>query len=612
MNNIFKNRYAFIIILLIVSALLYLYYNVIDYAAANAVAIKYYYWIALLLFIINIVVLTIFINSIGFSRIRAMFGVSSLIVIIASSVFLQLPEPRAYKILHDEYILTAMSLNFHINREPGIPVTVHKINDTLVINRSFVDKRAVIYPFILSIFHDVIGYRPENAYILNYICSLVLLTAVYIWGVFVRGRYLGILAVLLLTSSPLLAQMATGAGYDLMNGTLFVIFTLFLHYYISQGSALALNALVYSGLMLTYCRYESGVYLLVIPIVVIYKCFTDKYVNIPWLSVLSPLFLLCPLLSNIIYTSNAQFVEGGGDLLSFKFINANIEHAIYYLFNYEGDTSNSLLISVSGVLSLVIFLVCIKRFIKNPCCVAEKTLVIIMIPCFINTMIFMLLFWGYFDDPMASRFSFTLQLYFILVTIAMIGSIGNINIIYRYIIGFVVLYIYCVMLPVSNRHIYTNRAFSHREIVWSINELRAVDKSNSLVLSNAPAIYCHGYAAIQIGTANLLPDRVKSTISRGIYKNIYVFTTERLDYSSGIGYSVAPAPLSERYTLEIISELRLRANYISRFYKVVQIDCEDIEDIKTNSGAKWKYSPLSQFPYESELDLLSKYFNELP
>lgn len=62
----------------------------------------------------------------------------------------------------------------------------------------------------MSVLHDLTGYRPENVFALNTVLTFGLLGLAYLTGRNIGGRGAGAVAVLLLTSLPLLAQNATG------------------------------------------------------------------------------------------------------------------------------------------------------------------------------------------------------------------------------------------------------------------------------------------------------------------------------------------------------------------------------------------------------------------
>jgi hypothetical protein len=69
-----------------------------------------------------------------------------------------------------------------------------------------VDKRRHFYPFLVSLAHDVTGYRPSNAFVVNAVLGVLFLGRVYGWGVVLGGPRHGMLAVLLISTLPLLAQ----------------------------------------------------------------------------------------------------------------------------------------------------------------------------------------------------------------------------------------------------------------------------------------------------------------------------------------------------------------------------------------------------------------------
>ena len=84
-----------------------------------------------------------------------------------------------------------------------------------------------------------------------------------------------------------------------------------------------------------------------------------------WLLALLPVLLLTPLLINFVYLANPGFFEShklGVDTFSRVFLDRNFGENLYFLFNWDGRTVNSPLLSLVGSVSV---LLCLLKFARS-------------------------------------------------------------------------------------------------------------------------------------------------------------------------------------------------------------------------------------------------------
>ncbi len=128
----------------------------------------------------------------------------------ACGLLLLIHESYGFKILMDEILLLGTSMGMHFDKHPLYPIRGHDLQGAFQLLDGQLDKRPLFQPFLVSTLHDLTGYRPENVFVLNTALTFGLLAAVYRLVRRLVHPSAGILAVLLLTSLPLLAQNATG------------------------------------------------------------------------------------------------------------------------------------------------------------------------------------------------------------------------------------------------------------------------------------------------------------------------------------------------------------------------------------------------------------------
>jgi hypothetical protein len=506
---------------------------------------------------------------------------AGLLCILLAGVYLQVHEPRQFKILFDEFVISGVARNMHFDREATYPCRAHYFDGRLIVMESGVDKRPFFFPFLISLVHDVTGYRPENVFYLNAGLAVILLLLVYAFGFALGGTGLGCLGVLVLAGLPLIAQNATDGGYELAN--LVMILLLYFsgsRYYRSAGAE-GLNLFILTAVLLAQIRYESILYVLIVPAVVLCKWCQERRITLTWMAAISPVMLLVPLLVNQVFSTNAAFFQTkpGQPFLSFSYLLDNTEVAIYYLFNPSLDSTNSVLLSVGGLFGTGFFLfLAVKKtkqwFLQRK---EEIVLLFIFIVTGISTVLVLCVFWGHWDDPMVSRFSLPLQLLLLLLllrsTVEFVGSRPLPN----WVLLFAGTWIVFFAAPASARLYQTNHSITGREYSWLFRYLAHKDHETTLIISGSvigPILY--NMPTIPIGTARNYRWQLKTCLDEGIYREILVIQRFSIDYKSGKFLETGPAQLGDGFKLETIAEERFHPDLISRISRVVDVDLTNI------------------------------------
>jgi hypothetical protein len=183
-------------------------------------------------------------------------------LVAGCGVLLLVHETYGFKILMDEIMLLGTSMGMHFDKHPLVPIRGHDLQGAFQLLDGRIDKRPLFQPFLVSTLHDLTGYRPENVFVLNTGLTFVLLGLVYRAGRKIAGQAAGIVAVLLLASLPLLAQNATGGGFELLNLVMIMSTLLLGLRYAEKRDLASQQALLLSGVLLAQTRYESILFLL--------------------------------------------------------------------------------------------------------------------------------------------------------------------------------------------------------------------------------------------------------------------------------------------------------------------------------------------------------------
>jgi len=296
-------------------------------------------------------------------------GVGALIwVVLVGSVFLPL-EPRADKVYMDEPLQVGISQGMHLDRLVQYPVRAHWIEGELTVLNSAFDKRPYLYPFGVSVLHDLTGYRSDNAFFLNHLLCVALLWMVFV-VVWIQTRSLmgAGAASLLLGSVPELVRLANGAGIDVLNLAGVALFVLLSLLYLRKPDAVSGLLLVAGSLLLCYGRYESVLVVFPVALLLLWGSWRSGRWTWHWLMLLAPVLLVPYLWRHALFALDPvqlQFFSHPDkeSLYSLSYIPQHLLHAGRYFFSLDPALSNGIVLSVVGILSGLFLL---WRFFLSP------------------------------------------------------------------------------------------------------------------------------------------------------------------------------------------------------------------------------------------------------
>lgn len=180
-----------------------------------------------------------------------------LVAAVALAGVVVLVVPPTMRVQFDETSLVNVSQNMHLQRAAAMTTGSIPFEGTVLRLENTIDKRPPLFPFLVSLLHDVTGCRVANAFALN---ALLLAAALFLAFAAVRER-LGLTAALaaplLLLAVPLLAVCATSAGFDLLATVLFATVLLAARDFVERPDGVRCVLLVTLGTLFAYARYES-------------------------------------------------------------------------------------------------------------------------------------------------------------------------------------------------------------------------------------------------------------------------------------------------------------------------------------------------------------------
>lgn len=488
-------------------------------------------------------------------------------------------EAYGFKILMDEVMLLGTSMSLHYDKAALVPMRGHDIQGAFQLLAGQLDKRPLFQPFLVSLLHDLTGYRPENAFVLNTVLTFVLLTLVYLTGHRIAGRGAGAVGVLLLTSLPLLAQNATGGGFELLNLVMILATLLLAMRYAERADGTTLNALCLSGILLAFTRYESVLFLLPVAGVVLWVWIARRQSGLTWLAALAPLLLVPYALHNQVFTARQSSWElmsqpGYEKPFSLAYIPDNVAHALNFFFNTNGEQSNSLVLSVLGVPAAFFFLLwALKTLLRLRCAPPERAALAIFAWGFLaNAALLMCYFWGKFDDPVIRRLSLPLNLFLVVAVVTVAAEIPRAAIVWRILAGIVGAGFFLHSLPAMARHDYSLDYYVGREMQWRREFIAAHPARDYLVIDNNSIMWItHLVSATPVLQALNRKEIIVYNLRNRTFSDIYVFQRLNVDPATSQLSYLPDEDLGPDYQLETVWERRFTPLTVSRISRVVSI-----------------------------------------
>ncbi|MEO7411900.1 MAG: hypothetical protein ABIZ81_00965, partial [Opitutaceae bacterium] len=550
-------------------------------------------------------------------RPRAVDWATVAVVVFGSSVLL-VHEPFGFKILMDEISLLGTSMNMHFNKIVLMPFRGNDIQGTFLLLDGMLDKRPLFFPFLESIVHDLTGYRPENAFVLNGILTALFLTLVNAIGRMLAGRLAGWLGVALFAGLPLLAHNATGGGFELLN-LVMILGTLLLGIrFAERADAPSLTALVYCSLLLAQVRYESVLYLAPVAVLVLLVWWREQRAMLSWPILFAPLLMLHYPLQHRIFTLRHEVWElaskpGYTTPFSLSYIPENLAHAMSFFFARPADQPNSLLFSALGWIAIPFFgLLIVKRLktlsTQSPAVLATTIFAFGFAAQFALMMCY---FWGKFDEPVIRRLSLPTHLGMVVALLAVLPQFGGI-LGARVLLAAASLGVLASGAPSMAAHAYSREYHPGLETTWRRQFMKEQPRRDYLVIDNDAMIWItHQISATPIGQAINRRDSIIFHMRNRTFSAIYVFQRFEIDPETGKMTLREGDDLGPKFVLETVREERLKLLTLNRISLLKEI--REGENILTQPLPEDRSVPVNRAEIEqARRSYLENYLKQLP
>ncbi len=499
-------------------------------------------------------------------------------IVALGGVVLLVHETFGFKIVMDEIMLLGTSMSMHLDKTVAVPMRGNDIQGTFAILDGMVDKRPLFFPFLVSLLHDLIGYRPANAFVLNAGLTFVFLGLVFLLGRRLAGRAAGWLGVTLFAGLPLLAHNATGGGFELLNLVMILATLLLGARFVDKRDEPSLTAFCFAALLLAQVRYESVIFLLPVAALILWVWGREGRIILSWPAMFAPLLMVHYPLQHRIFdvrTSSWELASKPGSTSPFSadYLVGNLSHAVNFLFAKATEQPNSIVLSVLGCIAVPFFALLVVKRLRT---LASEPPVVVVVTLFAfgfaaQFALLMCYFYGQFDDIVIRRLSLPTQLGMVIAVLAVLPQFSR-PIIMRALLGVALLGLLSRSIPSMAAHAYSQEYLPGKETAWRREFIAEQPRHDYLVIDNDSILWiAHQVSSTPVLQAQKRRDALVFHMRNRTFSAIYVFQRFNIDADTGRMTLREGDDLGPNFVLEPVREERLQALTLSRLSRLKEI-----------------------------------------
>jgi hypothetical protein len=533
-------------------------------------------------------------------------------------------QPSYFKVVMDEPALAATSYSMHQDREVVATMRGYEMEGSFHLLGGVVDKRPLFFPFLMSLLHDLTGYRAYQGLFLNACLTPIFLGLVFLFGARIERRWGGYLAVALWATVPLLPMVATSGGFELLNLVMLALAAMSGYFYLQSPTPGRLNVLVLLAVLLAQTRYESVLFVFPVGLLILYSWWRERNILLPWSIVVAPLLLIIYPLQRKVTNAYEGFWQMPDTIKSpFApgYMTENLSHAMAYFFHTGMELPNSWLLSILFLPAAGLWLLGSLRkrggvrrtedIHFNWVLISFGSVIVF------NFVLLMAYHWGQLDDILVTRLA--LPVIFLQVIIVLIAYARLPH--RRYLgVGAASLIFFFFMFktrPTCARTDFLPWGLAQQKVEWVMEKAAAYRGRQALFVTGhhlAPLI--QGVSALSIEDALSARARIDLHMRMGTFSEVYVVMvrpTKVVDQSKHKDLNTAAQQneaLREAFKMRKVEEQRLNAAaYISLFQ--VEAVRLPIEERLTLDAGETSVSYTGKMNY-SEPDLVDAFIMSLP
>jgi len=534
--------------------------------------------------------------------------------VLGGTAFALWSDSFAHKVLFDEYVLQGTAWHMHVTKEVATPNRAYDFAGTWLATDAFLDKRPYFFTFLLSLLHDLTGFRVQNVYFLNSaLAALALGLVAWLVHALTRRKAAAALGVVLLATLPVFGQNATGASMELHNLAMIAVVMVCAVVYLREPTPDRLALLIFGSVLLAQCRYESVIFVLPVAVVIGLGWWRSKRVQLPWPALIAPL-LLVPYAWHDRYVGSTpvlwQLREGESARFGWQYIAGNLEGARNFFFSVSPGQASSLALTLLGLGGIVWVVICyvqqwrvresaIRQYgvdresmpgtaktsptsreerngshaLGPPVSPAVVVVGTFAVAVAANLALLMFYYWSRLDEPIAARFA--LPLYLILTLLAgwLVHSleckrVPGVQIGTAIFMGWMLM----VGAPAYARRLYTENNLVMHELDWELDYITARKHPLLVITSKATMPFLlNRVPAITMTAARARGIQIQWHLQQGTFHEVVVAQVLRPTSAAG-DLGVDPEDeLPQNFRLEPITRKRFGGRWI-QLSRLVRVD----------------------------------------
>lgn len=429
------------------------------------------------------------------------------------------------------------------------------------------EKRPLLFPFFVNIFHALLGYGVRNAYLVNFLTLFAFLSGVYLVARRKLDEPTSVAAILIAASYPILTISATSAGFEL-----FALFFLFLsltslYGFMKKPEDDTRFALLWMNLvMVANVRYESLMFLpLTVGGLLLLGSVTLRTIkrNMPVLGA-SVLFMAPLIWQKLLIPASAYVEPAGKSLFAFSHFTDHLETLVKaqadLTLTYPFNAVVNLL--ALGSLGCFLFLSLKKKIPLAPHQRQFAALALFLLA--VSNAVYLAHYFGIYIHPSSARFFLGFAAACALAPV-LLKSLWP-NAFGKHGLAVLALATFIPYHATAMTGRFMNTTTLPRESRHCYDFLERQGERHVLVVSDRPGQYAaFDYGAVDFGYANANAATLKQQLQRHLYREIYTF--QRIAYADN--RPVAATALNDAFRLSTLYEIQITAEDYLRISRVL-------------------------------------------
>lgn len=468
-----------------------------------------------------------------------------------------------FKVLSDEANLIGVSLAMFEDRVISLPV--QNLNLAYAdFNPEYVpNKRPLLFPFLVSVVHGVAGYNASHGLVVNFICSIVVLWTIFAYLGNYYSDFHASIGVLLFVSLPVFPIWITSSGFETLNLMMMVLLFYFVDDALRNREAPSSDLIVWTLLLLSQCRYESTIFIVIVLLIVPYLGWRSFLQKLSPMSCLAPLFMLPVIWQRRFFwgyseplRKDMQLIETAGQGFGLENLVGNLGKNITVLSGVDPQFGFNVVVMALSVLGA--WMLARQLVLKETVHIGPPPGVTLMgiITSIVMLGIYSFYRWGNFLDPVANRMAVVFAPLMVVAATHFLYIITN----YRPAGTRLVIVLVCMLnlvflMPFSQKETIIRNlslTYEYNRVVDYLKRNFDEEGENILIISDRPNLYLvHDMGSVTFAYANQHAGEI-AKLMRSYYDRVLVL--QRTAYETGRvlpGTAISPAyKLEKRHSIK--------------------------------------------------------------